>query len=174
VSVDILAEFDRMEREAFRLQQHQSYAGVSGPWWDAWQAGEPMPPITAESNPFSGKVATWTAEGKRVYEVNIVEWPLAEYTRYALAIMQMTAWTGEERFLVDRDAHPDLATLTEDFWMFDEKIVGVMNYDESEAFIGATAPTEAVAEYIARRDLAMAYAVPFDQWMHEHKARLDH
>ena len=35
---ELKAEFDRMEREAFRLQQHQSYAGVKGPEWEAWQA----------------------------------------------------------------------------------------------------------------------------------------
>lgn len=173
MKIDILAEFDRMSREAFRLQQHQSYGGVRGPEWDAWQAGLPIPPITAESNAFSGKIARWTAEGKRVYEVNIVEWPLAEYTRYALAVIPMTAWTGAQRFMVDRDAHPDLATLTEDFWMFDERIVAVMNYDESEAFVGAMAPTDPVADYLDRRDLAIAHAVPFERWIHQHRDRLE-
>lgn len=173
MKVDIYAEFDRMQREAFRLQQHQSYAGVSGPWWDAWQAGEPLPPITAETHPFSGKIAGWTAEGKRVYEVHIVEWPLAEYTRYAFECIRMTAWDGSESFLVDRDAHPELASLTEDFWMFDEEIVAVMNYDEGEAFVGATTPVALVADYVARRDLAMAHAVPFEAWIHAHMDRLE-
>lgn len=162
-----------MQREAFRLQQMQSYGGVKGPEWEAWQAGQPIPPITPERNEFQRKTAAWTAEGKRVYEVHIVGWPLAEYTRYALAVIPMCTWTGEETFMVDRDVHPDLATLTEDFWMFDEEVVTVMNYDEQEAFIGATAPTEPVAAYVARRDLAMKYAVPFDQWMDEHRDRLD-
>ncbi|MGI5129198.1 DUF6879 family protein [Pseudonocardia sp. CA-107938] len=162
-----------MQREAFRLQQHQSYGGVRGPEWDAWQAGKPIPPITPESNPFQAKTAAWTAEGKRVYEVVIVEWPLVEYVRYALAIIPMCAWDGSETFMVDRDVHPDLATLTEDFWMFDDERVAVMNYDENEAFVGATPPELPIAEYIARRDLAMKYAVPFDQWMHEHRDQLD-
>lgn len=174
MSVDIYAEFDRMQREAFRLQQLQSYAGVKGPEWEAWQAGRPIPPITSETNAFAGKIAAWTAEGKRVYDVHIVEWPLAEYTRYVLDVIPMTAWDGSESFFVDRDAHPDLATLTEDFWMFDEERVAVMNYDENEAFVGATAPALPVADYLARRDLAMAHAVPFEQWLHEHRERLDH
>lgn len=168
-----ISEFERMQREAFRLQQYQSYGGVRGPEWDAWQAGLPIPPITPETNEFQRKTAAWTAEGKRIYDVHILEWPLAEYTRYALAVIPMTSWDGSETFMVDRDAHPDLATLTEDVWMFDESVVAIMNYDEDEAFVGATAPTDPVADYVARRDLAMAHAVPFDQWMYEHRDRLD-
>lgn len=173
MKVDLYTEFDRMRREAFRLQQLQSYGGVTGPEWEAWKAGRPIPPITAASHPFTGKIAGWTGEGKRVYDVRVIEWPLAGYTRYSLAVIAMTAWDGSETFMVDRDVHPDLATLTEDFWMFDEEIVAVMNYDDNEAFVGATAPVDPVADYIARRDLAMAHAVPFDRWMHEHKGRLD-
>lgn len=172
-SVDIYAEFDGMRREAFRLQQLQSYAGVRGPEWTAWQEGRPIPPITAESSPFQGKVACWTAEGKRVYDVHIIDWPLAEYTRYALAVIPMCEWDGSETFMVDRDVHPDLATLTEDFWMFDEDRVAVMNYDENEAFVGATTPVLPISDYIARRNLAMKHAVPFDEWMHAHRDRLD-
>ncbi|MGH3477643.1 MAG: DUF6879 family protein [Pseudonocardiaceae bacterium] len=170
--IDLYAEFDRMEREAFRLQQLQSYAGVKGPEWEAWQAGKPLPAITPESYPFLKKVAGYTAAGRRVYDVHIVEWPLAEYTRYALAVIPMSAWIGSEVFMADREAHPDLATLTEDFWMFDEQRVAVMCYDDQERFVEAAEPTEPLEIYIARRDLAMKHAVPFEQWMVEHRDRL--
>ena len=170
--INLHAEFDRMEREAFRLEQHQSYAGVQGPEWDAWQAGRPLPVITPENDPWLKKEAGYTAAGLRVYEVDIVEWPLAEYMRYALAIIPMCASTGSEYFMVDREVHPDLAALTEDFWMFDEQRVAVMRYDEQERFVGAEDPTEPIETYIARRDLAMKYAVPFERWMFEHRDRL--
>lgn len=97
------------------------------------------------------------------------EWPLAEYTRYALAVIPMSAWDGSEVFMVDRDVHPDLVTLTEDFWMFDEHRVAVMCYDEQERFVEAAELTEPIETYITRRDLAMKYAVPFEQWMVEHR-----
>ncbi len=161
-----------MEREAFRLQQLQSYAGVRGPEWEAWQADKPLPVITPESHPFLKKVAGYTAAGRRVYDVHIIEWPLAEYTRYALEVIPMSAWTGSEVFMVDREAHSDLVTLTEDFWMFDEQRVAVMCYDDQERFVMAVEPAEPVETYIARRDLAMKYAVPFAQWIFEHQDRL--
>jgi hypothetical protein len=173
MTLDIYDLFGQMRHEAFRLQQRQSYAGVTGPEWEAWRQGRPIPPITPERNTFQRRTAAWTAERKRIYSVHIVEWPLAEYTRYALAVIPMSAWSGAETFMVDRYAHPDLAHLTEDFWMFDDDHVAVMNYDENEAFIGAYRPTLPVAEYRARRDLAMRHAVPFDQWMHEHRDRID-
>ncbi|MGH3776343.1 MAG: DUF6879 family protein [Pseudonocardiaceae bacterium] len=169
---ELTAEFDRMEREAFRLQQHQSYAGVPGPEWEAWQAGKPLPVITPDNHPWLKRVAGYTAAGRRVYDVHVVEWPLAEYTRYALALMPMALSAGSEYFLVDRDVHPDLATLTQDFWMFDEQRIAVMHYDEQERFVEATDPTEPIETYIARRDLAMKYAAPFEQWMSEHWHRL--
>lgn len=168
----LITAFDDMQRESFRLQQHQSYAGVKGPEWEAWQAGKPLPVITPENHPWLKTVAGYTATGKRVYDVHIVEWPLAEYTRYVLALMPMTTSCGSEYFLVDRDAHPELATLTEDFWMFDEQRVVVMRYDNQERFVEAADPTEPIEAYIARRDLAMKHAVPFEQWMAEHRDRL--
>lgn len=74
--------------------------------------------------------------------------------------------------MVDRDAHPDLDTLTEDFWMFDERRVAVMRYDEHERFVGTEDPVDPIETYVARRDLVMRYAVPFDQWVAEHKDQL--
>jgi hypothetical protein len=170
---ELKAEFGRMEREAFRLQQLQSYGGVDGPEWDAWRAGEPIPPITPEVRPFLGKLAEYTAAGKRVYQVHIIEWPLAEYVKYALAVIPMSAWSGTETFMVDRTAHPDLATLTEDFWLFDERLAAVMRYDGNEAFVGAEESSEPVETWIARRDLAMKYAIRFERWMAEHQEWLE-
>lgn len=169
---ELKAEFDRMEREAFRLQQYQSYAGVKGPEWEAWQAGKPLPVITPENHPWLKKVAGYIAAGRRVYDVHIVEWPLAEYMKYALALIPIEMSDGSEFFMVDRENHSDLATLTEDFWMFDEQRVAVMCYDEQERFVEAAEPTEPIEVYIARRDLLMTYAVPFEQWMAEHRGQL--
>lgn len=63
----------------FRLQQHQSYAGVQGPEWAAWQAGKPLPVITPDNHPWLKKVAGYTAAGKGVYDVHIVEWPVVTW-----------------------------------------------------------------------------------------------
>ena len=56
--------------------------------------------------------------------------------------------------------------------MFDEQRVAVMRYDEQERFVEAAEPTEPIEVYIARRDLAMKYVVPFEQWMADHRDRM--
>ncbi len=89
------------------------------------------------------------------------------------SLIPMEMSDGSEYFLVDTDAHPDLATLTENFWMFDERCVAVMRYDEQERFLEAADPTEPIETYVARSDLAMKYAVPFGQWMAERRDDLD-
>ena len=107
-----------------------------------------------------------------MYQVSIIEWPLTDYRRYELVGWPMSAAVGTEYYLVDRDVHSDLAELTEDFWMYDEQHVAVMRYDEQERFVGAENPLKSIETYIARRDLAMKYAVPLEQWMVEHRDRL--
>lgn len=169
---DLRSAFDAIRREAFRLEQLQSYGGVPGPEWEAWKAGKPFPILTPENNPWLNRVASHIAAGRRVYQVSIMEWPLTDYRRYELAGWPMCAAVGAEYYLVDRDAHSDLAGLTEDFWMYDEQRVAVMRYDEEERFVEAVEPTESIETYIARRDLAMKYAEPLEQWISEHRDRL--
>lgn len=170
--VDLKAAFDGVHREAFRLEQLQSYGGVPGPEWEAWKAGRPLPVITPANNPWLRRVANHIAAGRRVYQVSIIEWPLTDYRRYELAGWPMSAAVGTEYYLADRDSHPELAGLTEDFWMYDEQCVAVMRYDVQERFIGAEEPTQPIEAYVAQRDVAMKHAVPLEQWMIEHRDRL--
>lgn len=169
---DLKTVFNEMNREAFRLEQLQSYGGVPGPEWRAWKAGKPLPEITSENHPWLKRVAGHVAAGRRVYQVSIMEWPLTDYRRYELAGWPMSVAAGAEYYLVDRETHPALAGLVEDFWMYDEQRVAVMHYDEQERFLQAAEPSEPIETYIARRDLAMKYAVPLEQWMAEHQDRL--
>lgn len=163
------AGFDELVREAFRLEQEQSYAGVPDPGWVAWKAGQPLPVRTAENDEFLEKIATHVSAGRQVYRVVVVDRPMSEYLRYELAAFRMHVAVGEGVYVVWRDAHPDLARLVEDFWMLDEDFVAIMRYDKEKHFVEAVQPSEPVDAYIARRDLAMKHAVPLEQWMVEHE-----
>lgn len=68
-----------------------------------------------------------------------------------------------------RAEHRDLATLTEDFWMFDEEVVAVMNYDAEHRPPGPSAPSRPVSENVAQRDLALSHATPIGRWMTENR-----
>jgi hypothetical protein len=42
---------------------------------------------------------------------------------------------GSEIYVVDRDDHPDLTDLHEDFWLFDDEIAVRMIYDDEGNFL---------------------------------------
>ena len=162
---ELRAGFDKLTREAFRLEQEQSYAGVTDPGWAAWKAGQPLPVRTIENDEFLRKVADHVEAGRRVHRVVVVDRPMSEYLRYELTAFRMHVAVGEKVYVVWRDAHPDLTSLAEDFWMLDEDLVATMRYDEEKRFIEVVQPVEPVETYIARRDLALKYAEPLEQWM---------
>lgn len=97
---------------------------------------------------------------------------MSEYVRFELACYPNNVVAGEEVYLVDRDAHPDLAALGEDFWMFDSATVAVMRYDP-EGHPLDPEPGQDTAAYRARRDLALAHALPLDEWLAAHRHQLE-
>lgn len=167
------AEFARAEREIFRLEVQQSYAGVPDPDWDAWQAGKVLVPPTPDEQERYAKIAARDAAGVRQCRVCVVDEPLDQYLHYELAAFQQHNVPAGERILVARRAtHPDLDTLTEDFWMVDERFVAIMNYDAEHRPLGPSAPIVPVSAFVAQRDLALAHATPLSQWMTEHQELL--
>lgn len=157
---ELRAAVGRVEREVFRLEVQQSYAGVSDPGWDAWQAGRPLPQRTVENNEWLAQVASHVSAGLRRYRALVLDLPLTEYLRYELVAFAHNVAAGEEVFLVLSDADPRLSDLTEDFWMLDERLVGIMRYDEHRRFTEVVEPSEPAETYITRRDLALQHALP--------------
>ncbi len=108
--------------EAFRLETLQHYA-VPGDAdrQAAFREGRPLP-----ERP--GKTATLrlirdaVAAGKRFGRVHVVEQPLSDYVRYELAAAYPeNVAAGEDVWIADRTAHPELAALRRDFALFDAR-----------------------------------------------------
>lgn len=55
---ELRAAFGQVEREVFRLEVQQSYAGVADPGREAWQAGRPLPQRTVENNSWLAELAS--------------------------------------------------------------------------------------------------------------------
>lgn len=69
-------------------------------------------------------------------------------------------------FRLDRTAHADLEALREDFWLFDERDLILMRYDPDGRYLGAERATDPdLGEYLRRRDLALAHAVPLRDYV---------
>ena len=169
---ELVAAFDGIEHEAFRLEPGRGYEGVPDPGWEAWQAGQPLPLRTVETDEWLAKVAAHTAAGRRVYRVLLIDWPISDYKRYELEAFRCHIPAGEDIYVADRDAHAGLEALAEDFWLLDERTVAVMRFDASGAPLGPSEPVFPVEWYVAARDLAMSVAVPLEQWVADHRERL--
>ncbi|MGH3925415.1 MAG: DUF6879 family protein [Pseudonocardiaceae bacterium] len=159
--------FDAIRASVFRLETLDRYTVPSEAEALAdFLAGRPRLPRTPENSPWVRRIADDVAAGRRVYRVHLISHPLSHYLRFELSGYAETAAVGQEAFIADRDAHPDLAELTEDFWLFDDATVAVMRYDDEGHFLGADlAPEELLDEYRRRRDLALAHAVPLDEYL---------
>lgn len=61
---ELRAAFGQVEREVFRLEVQQSYAGVADAGWEAWQAGRPLPQRTVKNTRGSrSSCPTWLLDG---------------------------------------------------------------------------------------------------------------
>jgi hypothetical protein len=169
---DLDRMWDESRREIFRLETLPVYTvpeeekALGG-----FLRGEGLPVRTPDTSPWIRRLADTVAAGVRLYRVHIVRFPLTDYLRYELASYASSTAAGMETYIADRDHHPDLAGLNEDYWMFDEQHVAVMTYDPEGRPLGPV-PGEDVERYVAWRDVAMARAVPLDAWMRENGDRL--
>jgi hypothetical protein len=164
--------WDASRHEIFRLETLPVYTvPEEEERLAAFLRGETLPVRTPDTSPWLRRLADTVARGVRLYRVHVVDLPLTDYLRYELASYRSSMAAGMETYIADRDRHPDLAGLTEDFWMFDEQHVAVMRYDPEGRPL-TPEPGEDPAKYLAWRDRAMAHASPLDAWLRENGYRL--
>jgi len=169
--VDLTALFQGITDDAFRLEVRQRY---NVPYEDelvrAFDAGEP-PPDNEEITRYETELRALRATGRRPYRVHVIELPLTLYMRYELDGYRTSIEAGEEILIADRAWHPDLAELTEDFMLFDgdtdHASVVWYRYNDNDELIGRPYSDNPADIELCRRhrDLAMAYAVPYAEFM---------
>jgi len=102
--------------------------------------------------------------------------PPSEYECYQLIGYRESAKAGEVTRIADRSAHPELATLTRDFWLFDvgtaKPFAALMSYDPAGQYLGAeiTADPAVIVACITARNLAQRYSVPLGVYLAQLKA----
>ncbi|MFB7917901.1 DUF6879 family protein [Streptomyces sp. NPDC056061] len=164
---DWLHEFDQ---EAFRLETLDDYGKSGGTEaYLAFLAGEPQPE--------SYKTAAWmktvgdaTRSGKRIYRVHVLARPLTKYLRFELSWGYHRNMTvGEEFFILDTTDRNNPLPDAPDFWLFDERVAGVMNYDDEGKYLGTDfCDTDQISRFLTYRDTALAQSVPFSDWWEEY------
>ncbi|MGW1408133.1 DUF6879 family protein [Streptomyces sp. NPDC002403] len=163
-----LEEFDRLftqfKHTAWRLETRRRYA--SDELTDAYAQFVSGHPVNWE-----GTDTEWCAErreqvalGKRFERVRVTDDPPTVGQLYLLDNARRNSAVGET-ILNLRRADADLVGLPdEDFWIFDSRLVALLNFDAADNLVDVELITEpaAVLSYAMVRDAAMHHAVPYD------------
>jgi hypothetical protein len=169
--------FDRFERSTFRLETLQRYAvPQEDEGFRAFREGTPRPERSVRTNPWLRRVAVTTVGGKQWQRVHIVAHPLTEYLRYEIVSYVESAAAGEEVRIAERAAHPDLATLGPDFWLFDAEVdhafAILMHYDRDGHVLDFehTDDPGTLQRCRAQRDLALQHSVGLNTYLATERA----
>ncbi|MGH3865704.1 MAG: DUF6879 family protein [Pseudonocardiaceae bacterium] len=130
----------------------------------AWRSGRPVVLPTPETSQWLAHVAARVTSGVRWSRVHVLDHPLSDYCRYEIWGYAANQTAGEQIYLADRSAHPDLESLREDFWLVDDAMVVRMVYDAQGRFERPES-VEDVRPYVVMRDTAFRHAEPLDEYV---------
>ena len=156
---------------AFKLETRQETAiGEEAERVAAFREHRPRPDRSVATTPYLQWVARATLDGKPWVRVRIVEYPLTEYTRYQVVGYQESAAAGERIFIADRARDPSLASLHQDFWLFDEgrrtELALIMDYTADGEYAGCRAASPAEVRQLRQaKETVLAHTVPLNEFI---------
>lgn len=163
--------FAAFTRSAWRLETLPAYGTPeSDPEFAAYlQLGHQLPPL--EDRPakqtWMADVRRAVAQGKQLGRVHALRRPLSPYLAYELATYPENIAAGEEVRITDLNEHPELAGLGPDFWLLDNELALVMDYDDQGRFLDLNRTENPTVVRACRqmRHLAIACSVPLQEFL---------
>lgn len=164
-----LAEFRRLfetfEHTAWRLETRKGYSSdrEDPTYAEFVETGG----ITLDyDDEWSQNIRTQTEAGKTIGRVRIVDQQPTTGQLFLLTDAPRNAAAGEDmRYLWRSDAEAQRLP-AEDFWIFDSRLIVLLNFDDDDVLHDVEVITEPaeVLRYCQVRDAAMHHAVPYDQF----------
>lgn len=153
--------FKSFAASAFRLETLPEYrVPQEAESVAAWRAGKPKPKSHAGRAWFE-TIRAAKERGARMQRVRLVSSPLTDYQerQFSWGYPENTD-AGEEIYILDYE--PD-GLLRVDFWLFDDELAVVLEYDDQGHFLRPVAVAN-VAPYLQARDMTLKSAVPFREY----------
>lgn len=157
--------FETFEHTAWRLETRRRFASdESAPGYQEFVETGKMQ--LEFYHPFFDTVRQQTQQGKRVERVRIVDNPPTIGQRYLLYSAARNKATGEDIRNLWRHDADRLRLPAADFWLFDSRLVALLNFDKGDELVDVELITEPVEvnRYAQVRDAAWHYAVPYEQF----------
>jgi hypothetical protein len=166
------AEFNRLfetfECSAFRLEgRDRYYAPDEQERLKRFLAGDGYDVESRLAAPWWQMIREATSNGKRVERVRVVTEPHGDYTRYALAGARVNIDGGEDIRYMPRHQAIELGVPEHDYWLFDERLVAWMHFDEQDAFLGAELIEDpaVVDRHLRWQTAVWERAIPYDDYI---------
>ncbi|GAA2134271.1 DUF6879 family protein [Streptomyces synnematoformans] len=154
--------FETFEYSAWRLESRRGYASDrEDPDFEEFlKTGQVTYDLDSE---WCTNMRRQTGAGKRVGRVRIVDDPPTEGQLFLLAYAECNAVTGEDIRNLPRAEAERLHLPEADFWVFDSRLVALLNFDEADILLNAEVITEPaeVNRYMQAFDAAMHHATPY-------------
>lgn len=96
--------------------------------------------------------------------MQVLDQPRTAYLRFELYCYLDGVAVGSEVYVVDRDTHPDLVELREDFWLYDDEIGVRMFYDDEGHFLYPEL-IDHLEPYREMRDTSLRHAEPLTDYL---------
>jgi len=162
---DLSSWLSTFRQRAFRLETRDHYdVPQEAEWFHAFLRGDGLPDLSPENDSWLKLVSDHCSSGKRMQRVHIVSQPLSDYCRFELAMYASSVAAGEEIRILERDQMPKLRRMQEDFWLFDDAAVVVLDYDENGRFQG-TKDAKDLTHYREVASLTLTHSIHLDEYL---------
>lgn len=171
--------FETFGTSAFRLQTLSKYV-VEGEETvvQAFIRGDPLEPMTDKAwvqmrTEWHELIAASVRAGKHWAMVHVLPKKLTPYLRLAIEWCYVKDYSAGEqiRFLLPTAPEQIRELATQDFWMFDDKTVVVMQYDDNGKYLGFEHVTDdsKICDYVRIRDLAVEHSIDLPQFLAKYR-----
>ncbi|MGW1808243.1 DUF6879 family protein [Streptomyces sp. NPDC002078] len=157
--------FTTLRHSAWRLETRARYA--EDEVTDTYRQFAAGQPVTWDlDDPWCTNRREQSAAGKRFERVRILDEPPTLGQRYLLDNARRNTAVGETIRVLTRSKADELQLPRADFWLFDARVVALLQFNDADEMTGVeliTNPVE-VLRYAQVREAAWHHAVPFDQF----------
>jgi hypothetical protein len=117
--------------------------------------------------PWLNQIRRDRAAGKTWQRIRIVTVPLSDWSRYGIAVARTGLEAGDEIRYLRRETAYELGLDPLDAWLFDDRDLIHLHFNDDDTFRGAEAVTDpqVVAEHRCWRDLAWQHALALEDFV---------
>lgn len=155
----MLKYFENFNEYAFRLELLQKYSVESElkSFSDFFDNGK----IDPNKNLRWHKIISGAKQrGAIINRVHVIRLPLSDYLKYELEEYKFNIIAGENIFLLNKNDFE--SDINFDFWLFDDKIVLKMNYNQNGEFLSFEKITKDISKYIKLKNKLLAVSKKFE------------